>query len=227
MTLVSRDLGIELGFDTDTKLSGAMCQRLAASVYAGKPLTFAIRYVHHGPAPREDLDPDELRSLLGAGFTVLVVQHPRAPADNILSADVGKGDAEWAIRNATAAGYVTPAGSSPICLALDLEGVRNPGAAVAAFAVVWCQAVAAAGYRPVIYVGYGAGLSPQDLYELPNVDRYWAAWGPWTVAKRGVCCKQHETVTVAGVELDPDYAYPDNEGGVLTGLADVETEPVT
>ena len=222
MTLASRDLGIELGFDTDVKLTPAACQRLAASVYGGKSFTFAIRYVHHGPAPREDLDSDELHVLLGSGFTVLAVQHPRAPENNVLSAELGTSDGEWAVRNATAAGYVTPAGGSPICLVVDIEGVKNPGAAVSAYLVEWCRVVGAAGYRPAVYHGFDPGLSPEELYAIPNVDRYWAAYGPWTVAKRGDCCKQHTTVTIAGVELDPDYAFPDAEGGVLTGLADVE-----
>ena len=186
------------------KLQSAICVR------------FVVRYVFFGPPRPGDLDLSETQTVLDAGLTLLVVQHVR-DHDWSPSKQLGDSDGGWAAKNAEAAGYPPGLG---LHIALDLEGVAAAswGAPTIEHAETWCSAVLAGGYRPVIYVGYKCGLTPQQLYDLPNVDRYWSDAGPRSVVTRGFCMKQHAEITMAGIFVDPDHHSPDALNGVLTGL---------
>jgi hypothetical protein len=214
------------GVDTATKLSAASAGRLAAAsvpvpVAGGvAPIRFVTRYVSLGPASPGDLDAAETAAILGAGLALVVVQHVRYPGW-AASGQLGAVDGQHAALNAEEAGY--PGNLTPdeptLSLVCDLEGVANTGAPVAEYVDAWCLAVAGAGYTPVLYVGYKCGLTPAELYSLPHVSRYWCDAGPRSVAVRGFCAKQHPQVTIAGVLVDPDYAYTDALGGTLVGLS--------
>jgi hypothetical protein len=215
MNIVPCDVPISWGADTSWKLSPDQAERLARSPLPnGQAIRFLWRYVGLGPNGRGDIDRPELEGILAARLILLLVQHCRA-GSWLASGSQGATDGEWAARNAGAVGYPKTG-----CLALDLESVANPGAAVQAHALQWCAQVAAAGFEPVIYVGFDCGLSAEDLYNLPNVRRYWSDAGPRQVTKRGFCCHQFPETTVAGMRVDPDHAFPDLLGGTLVGAAE-------
>jgi hypothetical protein len=227
MSLTARALGGCWLVDTNAKITAASARALAAASYQGHPIVGIWRYVFFGPPIRGDLDADELRAITDAGLTLLVVQHCRSGSWRC-SGQQGHEDGVYAVLNAQSAGYVTPRGGDPLCLALDLESVQNPGPDVAAHVDAWCQVVQGAGYRPVLYVGFAAGLSPDELYARPYVDRYWSDAGPRKVTTRGFCCKQGGATVLGGVSVDVDHAFPDALGGTLTGLGPaVDVEPLT
>lgn len=210
------DSAVELpdcwGFDTNTKLTATSAAALAASQYDGEMLEFCWRYVFFGPARSGDLSTLETDAILGAGLRLLVVQHCRNPGWTA-SGQLGAADGAWAVRNARDAGYM------PGChIALDLEGLKNSGHPVEDHVVEWCNAAHAGGYPPVIYVGYDAGLNPDELWQIPNVDRYWSDFGQRAVTNRGFCCKQHAQTRVTGIDIDPDHAMPDALGGRLMAM---------
>ncbi len=206
------------GLDTNTKLSAASARALASATFRGQPVRFVWRYVFFGDPLRGDIDADEARAICDAGLILLLVQHPRNPGW-LASAERGKSDGEWAARNAWEAGY-----PADCCIALDLEGLGNSGQPVIEHAEAWAKEVIAAGYKPVVYVGYDCGLTPQQLYELPSFARYWSDFGQRSVMKRGFCCKQHPQQSLCGIEVDMDQAYPDDLGGVLTGMAEAKAD---
>ncbi len=214
MTAVPCAVPSSWGIDTSAKLSGTAPKRLASTPLAsGKEIRFVWRYVFFGPARPGDIDAGELEAILEAGLILLLVQHCRSGSWHASGAQ-GAEDGAWAVRNAQAAGY--PLGA---CIALDLESVANPGAAVQSHATQWCAVVKEAGYLPVVYVGFDCGLTPEELYELPGVERYWSDAGPRSVAERGFCCKQYPQTSVAGTPVDPDQAFPDQLGNFLIGAA--------
>jgi hypothetical protein len=199
-------LGTCDGFDTSTKLTTTQAH-LAAISYR-----FVARYVFFGDALKGDIDPTELAAICNAGLVLLLVQHPRNPGW-MASQMRGMDDGEAAARNAAEAGYL-----QGCHLFLDLEGLGNSGPPVRDHAIAWCSAVRSAGYWPGIYVGFDAGLTPDELWELPNVDRYWSDAGPRSVSRRGFCLTQGSTETFAGIPIDPDHHAPDKLGGCLVGM---------
>jgi hypothetical protein len=61
------------------------------------------------------------------------------------------------------------------------------------FANNWHAAVASAGYKPGLYVGYGCRLTAQQLYANLRFDCYWSAYNLDAEnypAVRGVCMRQ-------------------------------------
>jgi hypothetical protein len=210
------------GCDTNTKLTAAGAAALARADYNGHPMRFVWRYVPlPGNSAAGDIDAVELDAIVGAGLLLLLVQHCRK-GSWLASGDQGRGDGALAAAHAKGAGYVDGG-----CIALDLESVANGGLPVAAHCDAWCQAVIAGGYRPVVYVGFSCGLTPDQLYELPFVDRYWSDYGQRRVSTRGFCCRQYPQTTIAGISVDPDQALTDNLGGdlVAVGLDLGATQP--
>lgn len=210
------------GFDCATKLTAASATALAAADYMGQQLRFAWRYVPlPGNGAAHDIDAAEAEAICDAGLILLLVQHCRAGLW-YASEEHGRLDGATAATYARVAGY--PRGA---CIALDLESVANSGPPVIAHCNAWCAAVVAAGYKPVVYVGFSPGLNDVELYQLHFVDRYWSDFGFRHVAVRSFCCKQHAQMTIAGIQVDPDQAFPDLLGGVLVGMGRVEdaTDP--
>lgn len=209
------------GADTSAKLSAPEAKALAGATLSGSPVTFVERYVFFGRSRPGDLDRDEAARILDAGLTLLVVQHVRNPGW-LAGGALGAQDGQYAASNAAAAGYDPSLrdehGRGP-SIALDLEGCKDSGQYVIDHCEAWASAVRAAGYSPVLYVGYDCGLTPEQLYEMHGIDRYWSDAGPRSVATRGFCCRQQPQTTAAGILVDPDYAAPDALGGVLTGVS--------
>jgi hypothetical protein len=213
--------------DTNMKLSATEARALFT---AGARV--AIRYVFFGPARPGDLDAAELTLLTDEGFTVLAVQHPRSPANNTLSALTGGSDAAWAIKNAIEAGYdpaVPQPDGKPPALILDMEGVKGAWSGAVAHAHAWATAVAAAGFRVMVYCGYDCGMTSADCDALPGDPLFWCDAGPYNMRPAphvGFVLKQHMQSTLAGIGVDKNDVLQD---GVVYGVAkaaDQNTEPV-
>jgi|SRR6185437_4405237 len=204
MTAVLRSMPVTAGrvVDTRAKLDAAAAARLyAAGVRA------VVRYVPlPGNSAREDLDATELAALTGAGHVVVAVQHPREPEHNTLSAETGAADAVHAIEYCRAIGYV-PVDGERVALALDMEGVRNPAGAMP-HARAWVPAALAAGYQPLVYVGYDSGLTTEDLAELAALGAlFWCDAAPFDLRPAppgGYVLHQRPQTTVSGVGIDED-----------------------
>ena len=203
------------GFDTNTKLNAKTAQNLTrAPLPNGNVSKFCWRYVSLSNPLPGDLDIEERDAILNAGLTLLLVQHVNYPGW-FAAATLGSSHGQAAAAHAKLVEY--PQGAH---LACDLEGVNDEStpAQVIDYVNGWCRAVIAAGYLPCLYVGYACGLTPQQLWELPLVSRYWSDFGKRNVANRGFTCVQSPQVTVAGVQVDPDHAMPDKLGGCLVGM---------
>ena len=124
MGLISKPLTRAMGLVVDTSQKVTRAQ--AKAIYAAGVRAIG-RYVFFGQPKPEDLDAQELLDLTGEGHVVWVIQHPREPSDNTLSADTGKADADWAVTNSVAAGYDPSVIQGPLSLTLDMEGLKNPG----------------------------------------------------------------------------------------------------
>lgn len=208
------------GCDTSTKLTVASAQRLSAAQFHGQEIRFVFRYVPlPGNNPEGDIDAAELEAIQDAGLVLLLVQHCRAGSWAASGAQ-GALDGAQAGRSAAAAGYATGA-----MVALDLESLATVGQPVIDHCEAWSSALADAGFRPLLYVGFDCGLTPQQLYDLHGFDRYWSDAGLRNVAKRQFCCKQYAQTVIAGISVDPDHAFPDLLGGCLVGMA--RDEPPT
>jgi hypothetical protein len=169
-----------------------------------------------GNAVGWDMTAAQLRRAMDLGWLVWLVQH--CPAGT-WTASAERGDAA----GRHAAQYTAGIGYDAGChLGMDVESLANSGAPVAADAVAWCAQVA----TPILYEGFDPGLSPEQLYELPDVNAYWGAYGPWNVAKRGVRARQGRTLMHCGVEVDPDYLAPDALGGVLRAMGRLDLHGV-
>jgi hypothetical protein len=137
------------------------------------------------------------------------VQHFRTASSPNQS--LGRQDGQNATANAQSVGF--PAGVNLWC---DLEGVDPAAQAqdVIAYCEAWYQAVNAAGYVPGLYVGAGALLTGQQLYDL-SFQHYWqsASIVP-DIPTRGYQLLQlWPPISINGVWIDLDVAQNDNLGG--------------
>lgn len=201
------------GFDADTPLSDEAAQ---AFVQAG--FTFCLRYVGRTAMnPSTDLSAEEAQRLLGHGLALMTVQHVEEPGwapSQSLGEEYGRNAAE----------FTRQIGFPPgVSVWLDLECVDENAAAsdVAAYCNAWYDQVAAAGYVPGVYVGYGPGLSGAQLYSELKFSSYWAAYnvdGVSRPAPRGWQMVQSTgSGTIGGVSTevyDVDQIEMDGEGGV-------------
>lgn len=206
----------------DTAMAGALTDEqlrklVETPLPSGLPIKFLWMYVplSGNRASLWDASTDRLRAACDAGLYVGLVQHCRA-GSWVASAQTGQLDGQRAGEYAALVGYPKDAH-----VAMDDESVKNPGPDAIAHVKAWCDAVTVGGL-PCVYEGFAPGLTPEQEYEVPNVNRYWGAYGPWNVAKRGVCCRQSLQVTVAGIGVDPDQAFPDQLGGVLRMMKRVD-----
>lgn len=207
------------GFDCNTIVRPADAATFVATGYK-----FAIRYVPRVGALPHDITAVELRMLLNAGLGVMLVQHVERDAPPWWSPTEAKGMAygERAAEYAASIGY--PKGAT---LWLDLEGTvpTTDPEIVIRYANAWFGKVTAAGFQPGVYVGYGAILTPTQLYRRLKFQRYWGALNldeDQFPATRGLCMKQHEAhglftppkgITLA---IDVDTVHGDNLGGLPT-----------
>jgi hypothetical protein len=211
-------------FDTASKLDAASAARLKSAPYPGQPLSAVWRYVSLGAPSPGDITVAERDAILGAGWLLGLVQHVQYPSWH---ADPASGLAHGAaaVAHAQLVGY--PQGCH---IGLDMEGLGNSGAPVMGYVVSWADAVHAAGYRVLMYVGYDDGLPDPMVSSLASqgyVDAFWSDFGPRTLpAALSFCMKQHVQTTVAGIGVDPDEVLV---GGVVAVMGidttERETEP--
>ena len=197
-------------FDASAKFDAGMAARLKAASYSGQPLKALWRYVSLGHPGAGDITVAERDAILGAGWLLGLVQHVQYPhwsADPASGIAHGKASAD----HAAMVGY--PQGCH---IGLDMEGLGNSGAPVMGYVVSWADAVHAAGYRVLMYVGYDDGLPDPMVSSLASqgyVDAFWSDFGPRTLpAALSFAMKQHVQTTVAGIGVDPDEVLV---GGVI------------
>jgi hypothetical protein len=101
---------------------------------------------------------------------------------------------------------------------LDVEGIGAiPPADVIAKINAWAAAVFSAGYVPGLYVGAGCPLTSQELYEIPDIVRYWKGqsritdrFGALAEPMCGWCMTQlFPHVPRGGVDVDVDVIGQD------------------
>jgi hypothetical protein len=155
------------GFDCNRPVTRAVA---AAAVQKG--YSFAVRYVRRAQAHDYDISAAEILAILGGGLGLMLVQHV-APEGWTPTPALGAEYGTTAAKECRRVGL--PSGVSVWC---DLEGVARgvPPAEVIGFCNRWHAAVAEAGFRPGLYVGYGAGLSAEQLYRSLRFDGYWGAY---------------------------------------------------
>ncbi len=187
--------------DTDAKLKAAQIDAIRTAGYS-----CVIRYVPlPGISAATDIDAAELVAILGANLGVMLVQHTRFAGWNPANHS-GKTDAQAAIAAAQEAQYIAGAH-----LFVDLEGIDGTAAATIQFANDWADAIVSAGYLAGAYVGFDVPLTPEQLYELHRINSYWSSEGPRSVATRGFAMKQGATLTIDGVEVDPNVIQLDEK----------------
>ncbi|HYH79916.1 MAG TPA: DUF1906 domain-containing protein [Longimicrobium sp.] len=204
------------GFDANVTISAGVAQAFVEAGYK-----FCIRYVGRTAMAGHDLTAGEAATILQSGLALMVVQHVEEPGwapSGALGTEYG----------ANAAAFTKAIGVPPgVNVWLDLEGVADGAATqdVTAYCDNWFAEVQAAGYVPGLYVGYGAGLGPQGLYDL-KFQHYWSAYnlnGDQYPAVRGVQMRQETGGgTVGGLtteSYDDDFTQTDALGGNALWLA--------
>jgi hypothetical protein len=196
------------GVDCVTILTPASAARLKADGH-----DFAVRYLGSVSTTERD-------AILGAGLALLFVGYSRKPGWSP-SANLGAQDGATAVAHAKALGL--PTGLSLFC---DLE-TPNPTSASAdiiAYVNAWSTVVQGAGYIAGLYVGFGCGLTSQELYDL-KVTGYWhsCSYVP-DVAVRGYQMIQDTKANqiVDGVQVDTDVIKTDALGSVPMWLIDAD-----
>ena len=201
------------GFDANTTVRPEDAAAFLAAGY-----TFAVRYIRRVQAHSYDLSVQERDDILGAGLGLMVVQHV-ALDGWVPTPELGTQYGETAV---TALGELgIPA---EVCVWLDLEGVKGgtPHGDVIGFCNNWFDVVKAVGYMPGLYVGYGAGLTADELYRKLKFTAYWSAYNldaPNFPAVRGVQMRQgvaHASDLIPGFTnqtLDVNVIRADALGG--------------
>ena len=193
------------GFDSDTVISAGAAQRFFAQGYK-----FCVRYLSLSAESAIDLTSGEALDILNSGLALMPVQHVRAKGWSPGS-DLGTQDGQNAASNALAVGF--PAGVNIWC---DLEGVAGSAAAQDAIdhCTAWFNAVNAAGFIPGLYVGANAGLTGQQLFDLP-FQHYWRSQSKVPdIPVRGYQLIQFlPTTTANGIGIDLDMIQADHRGG--------------
>lgn len=157
---------------------------------------------------RYDMSRDRLFRAMDIGWRVWLVQHCRK-GFWVASEEQGKDDGVYAAEYSKNIGYDEGCHLGP-----DLESVANTGVPVFSSMTSWARAWP----TTMLYEGFDPGLSPVQLYDIPDIKAYWGAYGPWNVAKRGVCVRQGLQFMHCGVPVDPDHIAPDNLGGTLIAM---------
>ena len=206
------------GFDANTPISAA-----AAQAFYEKGYRFCVRYVGRVQMASYDLTAAEAKVILQSGLALMVVQHVLNPGWSP-TAELGAQYGSNAARFSKQIGI--PPGVSVWC---DLESVAESTAAadVIAYCNSWYDQVAEAGYVPGLYVGYGPGLTAQQLYEDLKFKAFWGAYNvnsDQVPSRRGWQLKQSEGTggTIAGISTesyDDDHTLTDALGGAVSWLA--------
>lgn len=201
-----------LGFDVNQNLSAAQAAGFKSAGY-----DFCIRYLPRtAPLTKGNLTSTEIKNILEAGLALMAVQHCPEPGWSP-SAALGMQYGQYAAEYAVEIGL--PPGMS---VWLDLEGVIPLLAqGVRDYCYAWYNAVGsqAAGYVPGLYVGFGTGLTPQELYEDLPFRHYWKAYNGPSLPVRGYQIIQETVKLMEGISFDPNRLVADNLGGLPLWLS--------
>lgn len=156
-----------LGFDCNVKLTYEQ-----ARTFYKAGFRFVVRYVRRASKHPYDLTSTEAYNIMKAGLGLMIVQHV-APPGWLPNADLGSYYGTIAGKETKDLGVL--AGTTVWC---DLEGVmpQHPARATIEFCNRWYDGVAAAGFTPGLYVGFGAELTPSQLYKNLKFSSYWGAY---------------------------------------------------
>jgi hypothetical protein len=213
MKLVTAPVGA--GFDCSV-----YCGPEAAAAMKAHGYRYIARYVRRDKHVNDGPDPDwpvslsrqELRELLEAELLVSPVQFARFHGRNYLSADSGAAIGEAAAWNCQQLGL--PEGTT---VWVDAEWTDGPDPdLVLAYLRAWAEPVAAAGYRPGVYVGW-EGLTGAQWYGLPKFQAYWRAGMRYLSAPlpRSYCMFQSPELkgddAVLGLDVDTDFVTYDEK----------------
>lgn len=198
-----------LVLDTDTKLTVADLEEVAMYVDPEGRRVFGIeRYVSLGdPNFEADIDPVEAGNILTYVKALGLVQHclaaPPGSRGWTASSALGAAQGAAAARHADLVGYVQAA-----MLAPDNEDIASGDA------VGWANAWAIAStWTTLLYTGFSPGMTPQQLYDLPDYHCYWGAAGAWDVAVCGVAMRQQApSIKIGRVTYDVNIAQADRLG---------------
>lgn len=199
-----RQATVGMAFDVNEPMNAQQCNNFKAAGYVA-----ALRYV-----PRKsslvagNITASEMGTILGAGLSLMLVQHVSAPGWEP-SAELGELYGAYCANYAQAIGY--PSGASIFC---DLEEVSASCSAqdVIDYCTAWFKAVEALNYRSGLYVGWNIKLSDQQIYDLP-VKSYWRAYNcDQSIPTRGYQIIQHTQKTLNGIAFDPNTIQKDELG---------------
>ena len=206
------------GFDANRPISAA-----DAAAFVAKGFTFAIRYVRRQQEHDYDLSVSERDAVLGAGLGLMIVQHV-APDGWVPTG------ADGTLYGGTAVDALGKLGiPANVSVWLDLEGVKDgtPHQDVIDFCNNWFDVVDAIGYTPGLYVGFGCGLTPDELYHALKFAHMWSAYNldaDQFPAVRGVQMRQSVAKAsdlipgFTNQNMDVDRIGPDALGGTPTLL---------
>ena len=198
-----------LVLDTDVPLSDAVLEEVAAYRDSeGRSVFAIIRYVSlYKINPVWDISLAEAGRILAHVPALGLVQHclaaqppakgwTAAPKNGALKGAIAK-------QHADLVGY--PSDSH---LSYDDEDVSSGD--IAGEISQWCAAIAR---PPCLYVGFAPGLSPDELWELPEIHIYWGAAGNWGPSTCGVAMRQHyPEIHIGHVPFDWNLATADKRG---------------
>lgn len=213
MALVTRAFPGCWGIDTAWPLTADKLDEIARTplpIGRGKfaRVSFVGRYVFFGKTLGSDISRDEADRIWMRGLGLHLVQHPRIPKFNVLSAETGAADVAHAIAQATEAGYdpakIRPDAGAP-WLSPDIEGVASPAPSSARHLGTWAPPARAAGFRAAPYVGYRTRLVDADLDALGEDLAWWAdfqALAAHPAPRRGYSLHQHTQITFCGIPVD-------------------------
>jgi hypothetical protein len=166
----------------------------------------------------------EAKSLLSTGIGLMIVQY--VESESAWNPSGSKGTKNGGVAASECELLGVPWGVTVWC---DLEGVApgTPSQRVIDYCNAWHAAVSGAGYVPGVYVGYRAGLTPNQLYRALKFTHYWSAYNlnvDQYPAVRGIQMKQSKagsTDRPKGVTIDfqTDRVGADKLGGRPTLLA--------
>lgn len=204
-----------LGFDCNTRVSLSQARAFQSAGYR-----FVVRYVRRSTKHDYDITAGELVGLLNSGLAVMIVQHVAAEGW-LPSAALGTAYGAIAAQEAALVGY-----PRSCILWCDLEGV-SPQAKpeeVIAFCNGWYDAVRLAGFDAGLYVGYGCGLTADQLYYKLKFRRYWGAYNlnsDSVPSVRGTCMEQlaYPPASLNSHTVDKYMAKYDVDEETATALA--------
>jgi len=202
------------GFDANVTITADI-----AAAFSAHGFRFCVRYVRRQKKHAQDLTADEAGIILDTGLALMPVQHVESEDGWVPTGDKGASNGDNAAEDASSIGI--PSGVTVWC---DLEGVtpETPAQDIIDYCNRWHSAVAAAGFVPGLYVGWHAGLNPNQLYRSLRYTHYWAAYNlnaDQAPAVRGVQMRQAARKPIDKVpgfdfEFQTDTITGDKLGGM-------------